>query len=231
MRRRNDLERGFSLIEILAGMAIISLLAGLSYAGFSGAIERTRSVECAGKLRSIGVAMSLYVQENGGRYPRSAHSAAANRELGWTSAITPYLDQRVANSPASWKAIFNEYFRCPADSSDDPSEHSYGLNVHFELDPDGDDYPGSPASWHRIVQVSRPSRTILVAEPSIGSRADHFMAHQWSGVGASRNAIDHERHAARSNYLFGDGHVESLAVEQTFDPGEGINLWNPSLAK
>jgi len=28
-----------------------------------------------------------------------------------------------------------------------------------------------------------------------------------------------------------DGHAEALKVQQTYDPAEGINLWNPSLAR
>jgi prepilin-type processing-associated H-X9-DG protein len=57
------------------------------------------------------------------------------------------------------------------------------------------------------------------------------MCHQWSKQAAALNAVDSLRHGKVSNYLFVDGHVESLRLEQTFDPAAGINLWNPSLAK
>jgi prepilin-type processing-associated H-X9-DG protein len=57
------------------------------------------------------------------------------------------------------------------------------------------------------------------------------MCHQWSGIPAARNAVAWDRHSKKSNFLFVDGHVEALPVEATFNPGAGINLWNPSLAK
>lgn len=57
------------------------------------------------------------------------------------------------------------------------------------------------------------------------------MCHQWTGIPAARNAVAGERHSKKSNCLFVDGHVRALSVEATFNPGAGINLWNPSIAK
>jgi len=44
------------------------------------------------------------------------------------------------------------------------------------------------------------------------------------------NAVDAKRHDGKANYLFVDGHVETLPISSTFDTAKGINLWNPSLA-
>jgi prepilin-type processing-associated H-X9-DG protein len=41
--------------------------------------------------------------------------------------------------------------------------------------------------------------------------------------------VAHDRHNGRANYLFVDGHVESLPVEATF-VARSENLWNPSVA-
>jgi prepilin-type processing-associated H-X9-DG protein len=109
-------------------------------------------------------------------------------------------------------------------------QYSYGLNVHFELDPEGDDYAGSPATWRRTAAVPHPSRTILLAECMPSLYADHFMCHQWSSLKAARTATAHTRHAGRSHFLFLDGHVERLPIESTFDPAKAVNRWNPSLA-
>ena len=60
---------------------------------------------------------------------------------------------------------------------------------------------------------------------------DHLMCHQWSGLQAAKNALNHAIHTGKANYLFLDGHLETLRVEDTFDPSRHINRWNPSLAR
>jgi prepilin-type processing-associated H-X9-DG protein len=117
------------------------------------------------------------------------------------------------------------------DACSDVRIYSYGLNVHFELDPDGDDYIGSPATWRRLHQSPSPGGTIWMAQTMPVLYGDHLMCHQWSGLQAAKNALNHTVHSGKANYLFLDGHVELLRVEETFDPGRKINRWNPMLAR
>lgn len=198
---------------------------------WGGARERMRAAGCVAKLKTLGLGIQLYAQDHEGELPRSFHSAGAHREPGWAASIAPYFGAASAGSLSEWKTVFNRFFRCPSDPGDDPTVYSYGLNVFYELTPEGDDYAGSPATWRRLLQAPNPSRTILLAEPHPIPFGDHFMCHQWSGIAAARNAVDWGRHAAKSNYLFVDGHVGSLPLEQTFNPEKSINLWNPSTAR
>jgi len=207
--------QAFTLIELLVVLAIIALLAALVVPAVSGAMQRSKSAKCFGRMREIGMAIMLYGQDNQGSFPRSSHSAAANREPGWADSIASYLGK----------------CSCPCNSKRQSGGYSYGMNVFFELGP-GDSYIGRPDTWRRLAQVPNPARTILLAEgaaASGGMTADHFMCHQWSGISAAKNAVAHDRHAGRANYLFVDGHVESLAIGDTFASREA-NLWNPSVA-
>lgn len=222
---------GFTLVELLAVVAVVGILAAIILASVGGVQRRAHGLECAARMRALGMAVQLYTQDHNGEFPRSFHSAGAHREPGWAASAAPYLGAGAATSLTQWKPIFNRYFRCPEERSTDATVYSYGLNVHFELDPSGDNYRGSPATWRRIAQVPAPSRTILLAETPPIAFGDHFMCHQWSGAGAARNAVAHARHEGKSNYLFVDGHVETLTVEETIDTGGGVNLWNPSLAQ
>ena len=125
--------------------------------------------------------------------------------------------------------MFNTLYRCPEDKTRDPKVYSYALNVHLELDPDNDDYLGEPTTWNRASSVPAPARTILLAETS-GS-ADHLMCHWWESAAIAATEVDGLVHGKKtSNYVFADGHVESLPFDQTYDPGKNLNLWNPSLA-
>lgn len=221
---------GFTLIELMVVIGIVCVVAALAVPTWNVAQERTRSAVCLSRLKALGLGNQLYAQDHDGELPRSYHSSGAHREPGWAVSIAPYLGAATASSPEEWARVFERLFRCPCDDSSDPSLYSYGLNVFFELDPDGDDYAGSPATWRRISQIPIASRTILLAEILPTPYADHFMCHQWSGTAAARNAVDSTRHSGTSNYLFVDGHTERLAVEKTFAPENQLNLWNPSTA-
>lgn len=220
---------GFTLVELLVVLAIISVLALLTVPAVSGALERSRVATCAGHLRQLGSAFLMFSQDNQGRFPRSSHSAAANREPGWAASVAPYLGAPPAQANAAW---INRKFCCPCQTNRAPNAYSYALNVFFELRA-GDSYLGRPSTWRCVHQVPSPVNTILLAESgrsSGGMLPDHFMAHQWSSVAAARNAVAYDRHDGRANYLFVDGHVEKLPIEATFTSRER-NLWNPSLAR
>lgn len=223
--------RGFTLVELLVSVAILAVLAATTIGVVRRSMSKANTVRCMSKMKNLGTAMVLYSQDHQGQFPRSFHSAGAAREPGWARSIAPYLgvsDQEIQNS---WTAVFNDQFRSPEDRSKDPSIYSYAMNVFFELNPEGDDYEGAPRTWRRLGQVPSPGGTILLAEPAPVSSGDHLMCHQWSSVQAAKNALNEEVHDGKANYLFVDGHVETLRVEETFDTGKGINRWNPSLAR
>ena len=233
------MNRGFTLIELLISAALASVLSLLVFAGYDSIRERARTVECAVRLRALGQGIMLHTTEQGGRFPKSNHSGAA-----WTVAIAPYLGEPVLENGLDYRN--RKAFVCPANKAahaPEPSCWSYGLNVFFELSPNlrytpaglpilgsRDSYKGSPATWNRMSDILFPGRTVMVAE-NPHQVSDHFMAHQWSSTGTARNAIACTRHQKKSHFLFVDGHLEALEVEETFDPTAGVNLWNPSLAR
>lgn len=223
--------RGFTLVELLVVILLLVALGGITAVSIRGALRRADAVQCAGKMKSLGVATLLYTQEQDGQLPRSFHSAGAHRQAGWARSLAPYLGASEEQIENQWPALFDDWFRSPVDATSDVRIYSYGLNVHFELDPDGDDYIGSPATWRRLHQSPNPAATIWMAQPKPVLYGDHLMCHQWSGLQAAKNALNHSVHGGKANYLFLDGHVEMLRVEETFDPVRKINRWNPILAR
>lgn len=224
MKTRDAHRRAFTLLEVLAAVTVVSLLAVLLGAYAGRGLERTRTMQCLSRMKLLGSGVLMYCQEHDGEFPRSFHSAYPYSQPGWGKAILPYIGQEEALSKSEWNKVFNKNYRCPSDPN--TREWSYGLNVYFELHPDSDDYPGSPSTWRRLVSLPAPTRTVLLGELKTSS-ADHFMAHFWN---AGAPEVDAARHEDRSVYVFADGHAESLPLRDTFDPAKNLNLWNPALA-
>lgn len=220
--RRPVPHSGFTLIELLVIIAIIAILASMLLPALGGAKHSARAAHCVNNLRQIAVAVRLYTDSNNDEFPRSQHSALARGYLPWGRAIAPELGRK----GNTWTNLLTTVYHCPEDRRKEA--WSYGLNVYFELNPQNDDYPGSPQTWRRVAQVPRPAATILQGGNS--TEADHIMPHFWTTAREGKEA-EPRRHRARSHYSFVDSHATSLKHGQAFEPENNIDLWNPSLAQ
>ncbi len=72
-RRNRAAWRGFSLLELMASMAIIAILSAAAMPGIQSAILAARQTQAAQHARSIGIAMNAWAQDYEGIFP--------NREL------------------------------------------------------------------------------------------------------------------------------------------------------
>lgn len=66
---RGDSSRAFTLVELLATIAILGLLAGMISPTLQRVRAKAENTVCISNLRQIGTAVWLYVPENGNRLP------------------------------------------------------------------------------------------------------------------------------------------------------------------
>lgn len=90
MRRRG----GFTLIEMLVVIVIITILASLLLPAVMEARESARRVECTNNMRQIGIAALAYSSANSrGELPNNRLTPY----MGWNAVLLPYLEENTVS--------------------------------------------------------------------------------------------------------------------------------------
>lgn len=217
--------RGFTLIELLGAVAIVILLVAMALPALSSGKAAAQQSRCASNLRQIGTALLAYAADNDGKLPTTSHSGGSSKS--WIFTLAPYLD------------AIDTVRICPADPKGPQrlkGGTSYTLNSKVFVtgyDADGNPLPAS----NRLSLLDRPAQTLfatLVSDQKTGTQADHTHSEAWENWTSvlvditpdrfRRGKAAADRTSGRSNYLYGDGHVETIEasrIKQLID--QGIN--------
>ena len=136
LARRHRRPTGFSLVELLAVVAILGTLVSLSLPAVQQARESARRAACGSNLRQMGIAILNYESARRGFPP--GDDAASGRNHAWSSFILPFLEEeKIArlityslpwNEPRNFElaeAIVNVYV-CPSGIVMYPGKQDYG---------------------------------------------------------------------------------------------------------
>ena len=84
MLRRRAFGRGFSLVELMVVIVIMTILAGMVFVGLSSAQTKAQTVTCLNNLRQIGTVIHTYVtQKGGGMLPDFSVDSARRAREQW----------------------------------------------------------------------------------------------------------------------------------------------------
>src|SRR5215471_20894464 len=85
----------FTLLELLAVIAIIAVLGGLFLPAVSRAKAKPRAAQCRSNLRHWGLAYRQYADENDDYLPRRGQGVKVLQQIDrpedWFNALPPYL--------------------------------------------------------------------------------------------------------------------------------------------
>ena len=226
--------RGFTLVELLVVIAIIGLLASMLFPALGKASAKAKQVKCASNMRQIGLGIFMYTDDFDGKLPQTAHETLNTNKI-WIRQLLPY----VGNSDA--------IRLCPADPNRTDRRESGGTSYilnEFISVPIVDSFGQTLKPIPKLDQLRQPSETLLLFEvaddygPSIFSDHTHsrsWLRSGWEGVVADIQVDRHrtgapnvDRTQGKANYLFVDGHVESVdasVFKHQFD--QGINVAQP----
>lgn len=232
--------RGFTLIELLVVVAILAVLVSILLPALNGARQQAKSTACLANMRSLGLAVHLYVQDNNDRFPSFGyvHGGESDPEKSWITTLAHEYGQSGGDTSGSGagthlRSAVKDIRRCPSDRSvyfEQPRLFgsaklwrltSYASNYFMVAE---DPAPlGKDETFQRLDRVRQPATTIYwteLAETGEYATADHVHPELWMAgdsrkIAAEQAAID--RHRGRANYALVDGHAESLKFEETYE--------------
>ncbi len=222
---------GFTLVELLVVMAIISILIGLSYPALMTALSHARTLKCSSNLHQIASAMITYAGDNNGNLPDSGSAVAygnidANTgQYGWTEQLESYLGVGSAKENSA-----GSIFQCPdwqqvvkADGTYPNMYYSYYNGAHASHAQSATFVPVS------LIKMRTPSAHILagdVANPNafagdVGTTDIHDCDKSDYNLDAAFSSTI-TIHGGWVNIAFADGHVENL---RSFDPAKMTTVY------
>lgn len=203
---RIHLRRGFTLVELLAVLAIVGILAAIIIPIAGNVRENARASQCMSNLRQIGMAMNLYAQSNKGLLPAPRAVGGDWYNDVWMTAIQPYLEDRkpvISDLRGKRAALWDGVFRCPSkpdwnlDGTSDIQRVSYSMASY------GNDIVAVNTA-RRLNEFAKPAITALVVDSNTGTvfmRNPAYMYRDFTALW----------HKGRDQVLFVDGHVEPVS--------------------
>lgn len=232
--------RAFTLIELLVVIAIIALLLSMLLPALSRARMYARRVVSTSNMRQIGMAMTLYAEDNEGLFPETTHghSGTRAREVSWINTLSKYVGD------------VDDIRICPADPKRqqrlEAGLTSYTMNEYIAVD-DRDPFGRVVGrSYRNLYRLPRPERTItaFVAadDLAVSATSDHTHSRSWFSSArawdAIRADIQPDRYSTQKSsdntrgttlFLHADTNVQVMQATDIKDMAEqGIDFAKPA---
>lgn len=229
MTYKRQLSPAFSLLEILVVIALLAALSLLLVPAMNRVFRSSMQTADMANLRDIWISCNEFSQDNQGflimgldRRNFFGKNPRADKFMSWMDLLKPYL--RSAS-----EGIHNPGLISPGDPSKGGAERigpnkthrSYGINSRTE-------WGEIPLNSSVIV---RPNIFVIIGNYDISLAGDS--ANINGGLSGGSNSLDKVPTDwygnGKANFLFLDGHVEAILVEEIMPGGSRYYLFNREL--
>jgi len=205
---------GFTLVELLAIMGVVAVLAALLFTGMKTLADSAKSAQCMSNLRTLGTGFSMYAADNNNLFPNSAQGGY------WPGRIAEYVPRKSFFCPVENKSNVIRNLHIDQTWNDNQPFVSYGYNNRY-LAPDFGSTWSIPRPRDNITysRMSRMSGIMLLAD------AGRLHSDRKSGWGFYvmeppflNYSMPLPRHRGMANVLWTDGSVSPRkAILETVD--------------
>ena len=233
---------GFTLVELLAVIAIVMILMALLVPGIMSVYDYSRRSMCGSRLRNIGTAFMLFAADHGGILPGVDNAVLALDwqkqwigdevlvpgasssqwcDPGHIGTLVPYLDIAPTNASA--------IYRCPG-LPVRPLDSGLGSNGMFDYAMIKA-FAGAPLSSipHNIfLFINTPNEKEILTPLVVEEDPEFFSNNYWINTGHCNNDRLGSWHNGKGNYVALDGSVQSLDM-RTLPPVPGIGHVGPAV--
>ena len=184
---------GFTLLEILVVVAIISILASMLMPALQKAREKARQAVCMSNLKQIGLASFMYSDDYNGWWPI--------HEFGY--APYGYISQLgdLGYLPGGSDAYKRKFAKCPSwTKGASPTSGYYTYGERWRANGD----------WIRLDKMTPPSTYVIYADSLRTTAGSYYMnQHYFFALSADPGGSIHLRHNGLANCFFADVHVKA----------------------
>jgi len=188
------------LVRVAAGAIVLAALAATFLAIVGGQRTRSESAAAARNLQQWGIALNLYLIENGNQLPEVGRTPVTDPQpRAWFNALPPYISEAPLADlqpgerprpgvPSLWIRPGTKPVKIW-----DPGVYyfSYGMNAALQPDPEIRSF--------RIYEINFPANVVFLAPID-----------DYSPAAVPGNVVFSKGRDAAAHILFCDGHVQSL---------------------
>jgi len=203
-----QLRAGFTLIELVAVVAIILILAAMLLPVFEQATKSAEATSCLANVRHLTLASQLYASDYDEGLPPALLDLPDNTTKScWDVLLLPYVGSR-------------QIYLCPADENPTAGPaytnsltHSYGINLDLTM------IGGYPGASLKLTCIPQPGETILFFDLA------QAFSYGWRASWGNMSQYVAARHNQACNFAFCAGNAKRIKPPETLT--NTVNLWEP----